>query len=643
MFQKILIANRGEIACRLIQTFQRLGIQTIAVYSQADANAKFVKLSDEAYPIGDAPAASSYLSMDKILCAAQESGAQAIHPGYGFLSENAEFARRVQALGMAFIGPNPDVIELMGDKILSKKAAIAAGVHVVPGIETPLTSVSQAQEAATKIGFPVLIKAAAGGGGKGMRVVKSATELPQAMERAQSEAQSSFGDNRVFLEKYIAHPRHIEIQILGDTHGNVIHLGERECSLQRRHQKVIEEAPSPFLTPETRKAMTDQAVALAKKVGYTSAGTVEFIVDAQQNFYFLEMNTRLQVEHPVTEYVTGLDLVSEMVHVAAGKPLSHHQSDIQTTGWALEARLYAEDPDRGFVPCLGRITGYQEPSPNPHHRIDSGIEAGDLITPYYDPLLAKVIAHGPTREDARRELLNLLDAYCVHGFQTNQAYLARVLNHPKVIAGDLSTHFLEEHADELAPHRGAVPVTYLVAAALVGKRLSPESLETAFVVRLGDDFYPLTLHENTLCFENKSIPFQGTWDGASPIFTLDFSGVVHTFQVHVHQDTALLIWFQGGISHPVTALSPRTAELLKGLPQKVASATHQFLKSPMPGLVVSLPAQMNQTVAPGDSLIVIEAMKMENILIATGHQKIARILVNKGDNVDADQPLIEFA
>lgn len=643
MFKKILIANRGEIACRLIQSCKRLSIKTVVVYSQADADAKFVRLSDEAYPIGGAAAADSYLNIDKILQAAQESGAEGIHPGYGFLSENAEFAHRVQEAGLIFIGPTPDIIALMGDKILSKKAARDAGVHVVPGIETPLTSLTQAQKAALQIGFPILIKAAAGGGGKGMRIAMSESDLPQAMERAQSEAQSSFGDNRIFLEKYILNPRHIEVQILGDAHGNVIHLGERECSLQRRHQKVIEEAPSPFLTPETRTKMTTQAVTLAKKVGYTSAGTVEFIVDAQQNFYFLEMNTRLQVEHPVTELVTGIDLVEEMIHIASGRPLKHKQTDVKTTGWAMEARLYAEDPDRGFMPCLGRITRYQEPNLGTGDRIDSGIEEGDLIPPYYDPLLAKVIAHGPTRNAARENLLKLLDSYCVQGFQTNQAYLARVLNHPQIIAGEMSTHFLEEHTEDLRLNRMPPPLEYLAAAALVGTKISPEILETEFVVRLGQDFYLVSLTSTTFIHDGKTISYQGGWDGISPLLTLELEDRKCMFQIDFHNQVPVLSWHQGGLSHPVIPLSSQAATLLKRLPTKSASTTHQFLKSPMPGLVIALPAQMNQKVTPGDPLVIIEAMKMENVLIATGHQKIARILVNQGDNVDADQPLVEFA
>ena len=442
-FDKILIANRGEIACRVIRTCRRLGIRTVAVYSDADARARHVREADEAYRVGPAPSAQSYLNVDAIVDAIERSGAQAVHPGYGFLSENAGFVARLDALGVTFIGPPTGAVEAMGDKITSKRLALEAGVTTVPGFVGEIGSVEQARQIAGDIGYPVMLKASAGGGGKGMRIVRSAADVEDALRGAASEARSSFGDERVFIEKYIERPRHIEIQVLGDRHGNIIHLGERECSIQRRHQKVIEEAPSAFLDEATRQAMGAQAVALARAVDYHSAGTVEFIVDPQRNFYFLEMNTRLQVEHPVTECVTGLDLVEEMIRVAAGEKLRIRQEDLRLTGWAIEARVYAEDPRRGFLPAIGRVTDYVEPS-GEGVRVDSGTYAGGEVSMYYDPMIAKLVGFGADRAQATARLLDALDRYDVRGVITNMDFLAAALAHPRFAAGELSTDFIAE-------------------------------------------------------------------------------------------------------------------------------------------------------------------------------------------------------
>jgi propionyl-CoA carboxylase alpha chain len=450
LFEKILIANRGEIACRVIRSCRRLGISTVAIYSDADRSALHVQLADEAYPVGPAPSAQSYLNVERILEVIATSRAQAVHPGYGFLSENAEFARRLEQAAVVFIGPPHGAVRAMGDKIESKKLAVKAGVSTVPGyvgiIDTPEVAVGIAED----IGFPVMIKATAGGGGKGMRVVHQASEMAEGFRAAASEARSSFGDDRVFVEKCITRPRHIEIQVLGDRQGNIVYLGERECSIQRRHQKVIEEAPSLFLTPEVRRAMGEQAVALARAVDYHSVGTVEFIVDQKRNFYFLEMNTRLQVEHPVTELVTGVDLVEQMIRIAAGEPLEFSQADVTLTGWAIEARVYAEDARRGFLPSIGRLTDYREPV-GPGIRVDSGAYDGGEISVYYDPMIAKLIAYGEDRAQATQRLLDALDGYDIRGVTTNLDFLSSLLAHPRFEKGDISTSFIaEEYPDGYA-------------------------------------------------------------------------------------------------------------------------------------------------------------------------------------------------
>ena len=447
LFNKILIANRGEIACRVIRSCRRLGIATVAIYSEADRNALHVRMADEAWPVGPAPSAQSYLNVDRILEIIAASGAEAVHPGYGFLSENAEFARRLEEAGVVFIGPPQDAVRAMGDKIESKKLAVQAGVSTVPGYVGIIDTPDEAVRIAEDIGFPVMIKATAGGGGKGMRVVNRREEMAEGFRAAASEARSSFGDERVFIEKYITRPRHIEIQVLGDRQGNIVYLGERECSIQRRHQKVIEEAPSLFLTPEVRAAMGEQAVALARAVGYHSAGTVQFIVDQDRNFYFLEMNTRLQVEHPVTELVTGVDLVEQMIRVAAGEALTLEQKDVRLDGWAIEARVYAEDARRGFLPSIGRVTDYREPA-GPGIRVDAGTFEGGEISMYYDPMIAKLIAYGEDRQQATERLLDALDGYDIRGVTTNLDFLSSLLAHPRFRQGDISTNFIaEEYPD----------------------------------------------------------------------------------------------------------------------------------------------------------------------------------------------------
>jgi propionyl-CoA carboxylase alpha subunit len=651
MFSKILIANRGEIACRVIRTARRMGIKTVAVYSEADAEALHVREADEAVPIGPSPAAESYLRIERIVEACKATGAEAVHPGYGFLSERPGFAAALAESGIAFIGPTPDAIAAMGDKIESKKLAAAAGVSTVPGHLGVIENTDIAASIAEGIGYPVMIKASAGGGGKGMRIAHNDAELREGFGSAQHEAKSSFGDDRVFLEKYIEEPRHIEIQVLGDAHGNVVHLGERECSIQRRHQKVIEECPSPFLDPATRAAMGAQAVALAEAVSYRSAGTVEFIVDRNKNFYFLEMNTRLQVEHPVTEMVTGLDLVELMIRIAAGEKLPFTQQDIKQTGWAIEARVYAEDPERNFLPSIGRLVRYIAPSGD-GIRIDTGVYEGAEISIYYDPMIAKLCAYGAERGQAIDRLRGALDGFYVAGLRHNIAFLGAIIDKQRFVDGALSTNLIaEEFPDGFAPPAAFVDADriLLIAAAVAERRLAeseggpaPETLTVLL------DGVP---HEMTLRPEPGGYAIEqdgetclaaSDWQPAHKLLHLNLEGRVATVQIDRLPGRAFRL-LHGGVVRRAQVLSPPAAALLQKMPPKVAADTSRLVLSPMPGLLSALVVEEGQEVKAGEALAIVEAMKMENVLRAERDGTIGKLRAKAGDSLAVDQIILEFA
>ncbi|ADZ70214.1 acetyl-CoA carboxylase biotin carboxylase subunit [Polymorphum gilvum] len=669
MFSKILIANRGEIACRVIKTARRMGIRTVAVFSDADRDALHVEMADEAVHIGPAAAAESYLVMDRIIAACKQTGAEAVHPGYGFLSERAAFPTALAAEGIVFIGPNPRAIEAMGDKIESKKFANAAKVSTVPGylgiIETP----EQAVEIAEEIGYPVMIKASAGGGGKGMRIAWNAAEVHEGFARSKSEAASSFGDDRVFIEKFIQNPRHIEIQVLGDKHGNAIYLGERECSIQRRNQKVIEEAPSPLLDEATRRAMGEQAVALARAVDYDSAGTVEFVAGQDRSFFFLEMNTRLQVEHPVTELVTGIDLVEQMIRVAAGEKLSISQSDVTLTGWAVESRIYAEDPYRNFLPSIGRLVRYSPPKEGTAGDItvrnDTGVVEGSEISMFYDPMIAKLITHAPTRGTAITAMGEALDAFYVDGIQHNVPFLTALMNHPRWRKGELSTGFIaEEYPDGFAPARpDADAKSVLAAVALTMEtvrrerldhlpgRLRPHSgaLREKWVVKIDADYLPARIAEG---YPTTPIEMDIAVDGSAPHTVVSdwvpgerlWTGRVGerhvTVQVRPVSNGYQLDW--QGYSVIAKVMTPRTAELDALMPEKLPPDTSKFLLCPMPGLVVSIAVAEGQEVKAGEQLAIVEAMKMENVLRAERDCVVAAIKAKPGDSLAVDAVIMEF-
>ena len=660
MFHKILIANRGEIACRVIRTAQRMGIATVAVYSDADAEALHVRMADEAVPIGPAPSVESYLKIERIVEACRMTGAEAVHPGYGFLSENAPFATALATAGVAFIGPGPEAIAAMGDKIQSKKLARDAGVSSVPGHLAVIPDADSAVKVARDIGYPVMIKASAGGGGKGMRIAASDEETREGFGSAASEAKSSFADDRIFIEKYIEEPRHIEIQVLGDTFGNLVYLGERECSIQRRHQKVIEEAPSPLLDNDTRKAMGRQAVALACAVGYRSAGTVEFIVDRDRNFYFLEMNTRLQVEHPVTELVTGLDLVELMIRVAAGEPLPFTQKDVRLEGWAIEARIYAEDPSRNFLPSTGRLIRYRPPA-GAGLRLDTGVFEGAEISVYYDPMIAKLVASGPDRDTAIERLRGALDNFYVAGVQHNIAFLAAVAAKPRFRAGALSTDFIaEEFRGGFAPPSGFVePDRVIVLAAALAHRRIRER-ETAIdgklagagieiaersVVLLDGRSYPVAVQPEGGTYrveiEEESYLAATEWQPGQVLLHARVDEHVATVQIERQAGAAFRL-VHGGVIRRAQVLPPRAAELLALMPEKQPSDTSRLLLSPMPGLLSSVAVSLGQEVKAGEPLAVVEAMKMENILRAERDGRVARIRANPGDSLAVDQVILEF-
>ena len=654
MFKKILIANRGEIACRIIATAKRMGIKTVAVYSDADAEALHVRQADEAVRIGPPKAAESYLDIPRIVAACKDTRAEAVHPGYGFLSENEDFAAAIEAAGIIFIGPPPAAIAALGDKIAAKKIAQQAGVSTVPGHLDTAADADKAVAAARAIGYPVMIKAAAGGGGKGMRVAAGDAALREGFRLAASEAQSAFGDARVFIEKYIAAPRHIEIQIIADTHGNAIYLGERECSIQRRHQKVIEEAPSPFIDDETRAAMGAQAVALAKAAGYRSAGTVEFIVDRKRNFYFLEMNTRLQVEHPVTEYVTGLDLVELMIRIAAGEKLGIAQKDVKLAGAAIEARIYAEDPLRNYLPSVGRIIRYQPPEGD-GIRIDTGVEEGAEISIYYDPMIAKLVAGGTTRAEATARLSAALDAFVIRGLSHNIGLLSAIIARPKFHAGALSTDFLAEEFP--GGFKGAMPTSEVLSQALaiagtlhriVAERdaaIAGAAVPENWVVVRPGAHHPvsITRRDATVIVAGAKARYRvvTTWQPGDLLFRGTINGQPAVFQVERRGISWRLE--RGGAALDFSVLPPAAAEVLSRMPSKPAPDLSRQLLSPMPGLLISVAVTEGQEVKAGEELAVIEAMKMENVLRAERDGTVKKLCAHAGDSLAVDQIILEFA
>ena len=661
LFDKILIANRGEIACRVIRTCKRLGIKTVAVYSEADADALHVRQADEKVLIGPAPSAQSYLQIDKIVAACKKTGAQAVHPGYGFLSEKQEFQKALAKAGIVFIGPDALAIHAMGDKIESKKLAQKAGVSTVPGYLAAIPNAEQAVKIAQKIGYPVMIKASAGGGGKGMRIAYNDTEAHEGFGSATNEAKASFADDRVFIEKYIEEPRHIEIQLIGDGYGNCLYLWERECSIQRRHQKVIEEAPSPFLDAKTRKAMGEQAVALAKAVKYKSAGTVEFIVDKNRKFYFLEMNTRLQVEHPVTELITGLDLVELMIRVAAKEKLPITQKDVKLEGWAVEARVYAEDPFRNFLPSTGRLVKYREPQPGPDVRVDTGVYEGGEISMFYDPMIAKLCTHGKTRNAAIDRMRRALDEFYVRGVSHNVPFLAALMAHPRFRAGNLTTNFIAEEfkggftAAHLPPRDPAVlaGVAAVVdriqaqrAAAGSGKMPGHAALvQDNCVVMLNRQPVALSVSGSGSDFavevSGRRIGIETNWSPGEPLFHAKVDEQVTVVQIDAIGSGWRLI-LEGGQAD-VLVLTPRQAELYALMPVKAAPDTSKFLLSPMPGLLASVAVSEGQEIKAGEALAVVEAMKMENVLRAARDGTVKTLHAKAGDSLRVDQKIIEFA
>ncbi len=675
MFNKILIANRGEIACRVIKTARKMGIQTVAVYSDADRDALHVELADEAVHIGAAPSRESYLVMEKIIEACKQTGAQAVHPGYGFLSENAEFARRVEEEGIVFIGPKHASIAAMGDKIASKKLAAAARVNTIPGVNSAIDTAEHAVEVARGVGYPVMIKASAGGGGKGLRVAFNDQEAFEGFTACRNEARNSFGDDRVFIEKFVEEPRHIEIQVLGDAHGHCVYLWERECSIQRRHQKVIEEAPSPFLDDATRRAMGEQAVALARAVNYQSAGTVEFVVGKDMSFYFLEMNTRLQVEHPVTECITGLDLVEQMIRVAAGEALAFTQAQIPRRGWAMECRINAEDPFRNFLPSTGRLTRYQPPPQTLHAsmpmpaeggvRVDTGVCEGGEIPIAYDSMVAKLITHGVDRADAIGKMREALNAFVIRGISSNIAFQAGLLAHPRFAAGDFNTGFIAEQypkgfsaaavvhdrpdfllalaaathhrfrgraagiRGQLAGHEMAVGEDFVVllSDAAGGRRQMPVRVcgnGPGVEVEVNDRRYAITLHGSL-----RDIAVRGQFAGEPFCAQVERIGLNYRISHNGARIEARVLW-------------PRAAELTALMPFKAPPDLSRFLLSPMPGLLVDVAVQPGQAVRAGEKLAVIEAMKMENILVAAQDGVVAEVAASKGETLAVDQVIIRF-
>jgi propionyl-CoA carboxylase alpha chain len=667
MFKKILIANRGEIACRVIKTAHKMGIKTVAVYSDADREALHVEMADEAVHIGPPPAAQSYLLIDKIVEACKATGAEAVHPGYGFLSEREAFPIALQKAGIVFIGPNPKAIAAMGDKIESKKAAARAKVSTVPGYMGEIDDVKHAIKIAEEIGYPVMMKASAGGGGKGMRIAFNRKEVEEGYPLAKSEAKASFGDDRMFIEKFIVDPRHIEIQLIGDKHGNVIYLAERECSIQRRNQKVIEEAPSPLLDEKTRRAMGEQAVALAKAVGYDSAGTVEFVAGQDRSFFFLEMNTRLQVEHPVTELVTGVDLVELMIRSAAGEKLPFTQADVKLNGWAVESRVYAEDPFRNFLPSIGRLVKYRPPAEGVQDGItvrnDTGVFEGGEISMFYDPMIAKLVTHGPTREQAIDAQAEALDSFYIDGIQHNIPFLTALMQHPRWRKGALSTGFIKEEFPEGFKPREAegdeLRVIAAVAAVIdhqnnarrrhITQQMTGKPVQFARrrVVRVGktniavevdgaDGDWRVSFPES-----GGTLALASAWRPGEPVWEGTVSGSDVAVQVRPLLSGVKLAY--RGIQVPVSVYTEREAQLVGLMPEKAAADTSKFLLCPMPGLVKAINVAEGQQVQAGDSLAIVEAMKMENILRAEKDATVKKINAKPGDSLAVDAVILEFA
>jgi propionyl-CoA carboxylase alpha chain len=668
MFKKILIANRGEIACRVIRTARRMGIKTVAVYSDADARAPHVRLADESVRLGPAPAAESYLKAELIIDACKATGAEAVHPGYGFLSERTTFAKALEKAGITFIGPPPNAIAAMGDKIESKKLAKKAGVNVVPGYLGEIADTEEAVKIAKDIGFPVMMKASAGGGGKGMRLAYNEKDVREGFDSVKREGLSSFGDDRVFIEKFIEDPRHIEIQVLGDKHGNILYLNERECSIQRRHQKVIEEAPSPFVSPEMRKAMGEQAVALARAVGYHSAGTVELIVSGAdktgESFYFLEMNTRLQVEHPVTEEVTGLDLVEQMIRVAAGEKLGFTQDEVKLNGWSIEARVYAEDPYRGFLPSTGRLTTYKPPAEHRNGdsviRVDDGVAEGGEISMFYDPMIAKLISWAPTRDEAIDEAVQALDAFQLSGISDNIDFLSALLQHQRFRTGELTTGFIAEEypegfhgapADEelltdLAALAAIVELTVETRAALIDGQLGdPVFPEAVQVVRIGKRDFTVAIAPYdggnlAIVDGGEAIDVVGDWSPGDKLLVADMDGRSRIVQVAKSGRGWTLT--TRGAAHKVVVVPRHIAELAKHMIEKVPPDMSRFLLAPMPGLLTRLEVKAGDQVEAGQPVAVVEAMKMENILRAEKSATVKATQAKAGDSLAVDQVIVEF-
>ena len=665
MFDKILIANRGEIACRVIKTARKMGIKTVAIYSDADKHALHVEMADEAVHIGPPPANQSYIVIDKVMDAIKQSGAQAVHPGYGFLSENPKFAQALEAAGVAFVGPPVKAIEAMGDKITSKKIAQEADVSTVPGYMGLIEDADEAVKISNEVGYPVMIKASAGGGGKGMRIAWNDAECREGFQSSKNEAANSFGDDRIFIEKFVTQPRHIEIQVLCDAHGNGIYLNERECSIQRRNQKVVEEAPSPFLDEATRKAMGEQSVALAKAVGYTSAGTVEFIVDGDRNFYFLEMNTRLQVEHPVTELITGVDLVEQMIRVANGEPLTITQDDVKINGWAIENRLYAEDPYRGFLPSIGRLTRYRPPAEGPLGsgivRNDTGVFEGGEISMYYDPMIAKLCTWAPTRGEAIETMRNALDSFEVEGIGHNLPFVAAVMDHPKFIAGEMTTAFIEEEYPEgfEGVTLGDVALRNIAAACAAMNRVA--EIRRARISgtldnherRVGEEWnvalqgqdFDVTIaadHDgSTVRFgDGTEIRVSGDWTPGDQLARMTVNG--DPLVMKVGKVSGGFRIRSRGAELKVHVRTPRQAELARMMPEKVAPDTSKLLLCPMPGLIVKIDVEEGDEMQEGQALCTVEAMKMENILRAERKGTVTKINAAAGDSLAVDDVIMEF-
>jgi len=657
MFSKILIANRGEIAVRIIKTCRRLGIKTVVVYSEADADSMAVEMADEAVFIGPPPAAQSYLVADKIIAAAKETGAEAIHPGFGFLSENAGFAKRCADEGIVFIGPNPKAIEAMGDKIESKKFAAKAKVSVVPGHVGEIDDTAHAIRISEEIGYPVMIKASAGGGGKGIRVAWNEKDVEEGFPAVRAEAKASFGDDRIFIEKFIESPRHIEIQVLGDKHGHVVHLFERECSIQRRNQKVIEEAPSPLLDAKTRAAMGAQAVALAKAVNYDSAGTVEFVAGQDKSFFFLEMNTRLQVEHPVTELITGLDLVEQMIRVAAGEKLAFGQDDLKIDGWAVESRIYAEDPYRGFLPSIGRLVRYDPPAEGAVEagivRNDAGVREGDEISMFYDPMISKLSTWGKTREIAIDAMGRALEDFHIEGLGQNIPFLAAVMDQDRFRSGKLSTNYIKDEFPEgfhgLPPsdrQRDLITAVALSMHRTLLSRAAPDQLRQDWIVVVGHEQRQVRVSGNggglVIETDGRKLHIEDVaWRPGQPVFRGALDGEAFTVDVKPAAE-GFVIRHRAATLH-VLVLTPRSAELHDKLPPKKAADTSKTVLSPMPGLVVTLDVAVGQQVRAGEAVAVIEAMKMQNIIRAERDGVVKAVNAAAGDSVAADEVLVEFA